>query len=307
MRRLRDDHVNLTRRGTERPAARRGLRATFALLLLVSAALVVLSRIDHPALRELRWRVADAWTPMMSATVAAMAPVRALAKRFAEQAASGAEVERLAAENRRLATEAGRVAALERQLADLSALARVVPQREGPFVSGRVVATSNGALARTATIDAGRLDGVRIGYPVVNGDGVVGRVLETGGAGARVLLLSDLASRVPAIVGRQGTLAVVAGDGSPRPRLEVVADGSGITEGDGVATSGIGGLFPRGLPLGRAVRDGDRWRIEPHARLDALEFVAVMIHPTPLGDLDREAAAAERAQGGGRPGRGGTP
>lgn len=297
MRRLRDDHLNLTRRGADRPP-KHGLRPLFAILFFVSAALLLLSRIGHPLVSDMRWRIGEWLTPLMSLAASVLTPVRRAGQRLADHAASSHEIERLTAENRALKAAAGRAERLERQLADLGALARIVASREMQSVAGRVVSTSHGAMVRTVTIDAGRLDGVRSGYPVVNGDGVVGRVVDAGRGGARVLLLSDFASRVPVVVGRDGVQAILVGDSGARPRLEFLADDAAIAEGDSVETSGVGGVYPRGLAIGRVVRDHDRWRVALHARLDALEFVSVLIFPTPLGDLDRDAVAAERELGG---------
>lgn len=304
MTRLRDTPLNLTRRGVLRPPRRR-FRAVLAVLVVLSMGLLVLDRLKHPVLRDLRWHVSAWLTPVLTAAAQPLEPVRWARRQLAALSATSAEINRLRSENRRLAAATSRVLALERQMAELATLARVVPEHAVPFVSARVVATSSGVFVRTVTINAGRDDGVRAGYPVVSGDGLIGRVLEAGAGSARVMLLTDLSSRVPAVVGTAAVRAVLVGDNGALPRLDFIAATSGSAEGDEVVTSGVGGVYPRGLRIGRVVRGGRTLRVAPYAALDDLEFVAVLRHDTPLGDLDDGASssavgAASRALVGAR-------
>lgn len=279
-----------------------------AMLLLISAGLLALERLNHPVLRDVRWRVSEWLTPVLTAAVAPLEPVRWARRELAAVATSSRELDRLRAENRKLSAAEARAADLERQMAALSALARVVPEHAIPFVSARVVATSSGIFVRSLSINAGRDDGVRSGYPVVGGEGLVGRVVDAGTASARVLLLTDLSSRVPVLVGKSAVRAILMGDNSQRPRLEFVAPGAALADGDEVVTSGVGGIFPRELRVGRVAGGARTPRVEPYAALDDLEFVSVLYHQTALGDLDQDttpsaaigAGAASRAMAGAR-------
>jgi rod shape-determining protein MreC len=293
MKRLREHNVNLVRGG--RASSRgRGRGSAIAVLALVSMGLIALSRIGHPAVKELRWTISEWMTPAMSALADALAPVRAAGRTLSDYATLRGDLERLAAENARLRATEGRNRDLERQLAEVAELARVVTAQPIPFASARVVASASAAFARTVTVNAGREHGVLNGFPVVNGSGVVGRVVESGRTAARVQLLTDLNSRVPVVIGPQGDRAILAGDGGPRPRLEFLSEDARVAAGDEVLTSGVGGLYPRGLRVGRAVREDAALRVEPHAALDGLDFVSVLLYPTPLNDLAGEARAAER-------------
>lgn len=259
-------------------------------LVIVSAGLLMLERLGNPVVRDVRWRIAEWFTPLLSAAVEPSAPVRWVRRRLLAMTATSDELERLRAENRKLAGAEARAAALERQMTELVALARVVPEQSIPFVTARVVATSSGVFVRTLSIDAGRDDGVRAGYPVVSADGLVGRIVDAGAASARVLLLTDLNSRVPVLVGRSAVRAILSGDNNGRPRLEFVAAEAVLSDGDDVVTSGVGGVFPRGLRVGRVVRSGRALRLAPYAALDAPEFVSVLRHDTALGHLDDDTA-----------------
>jgi len=109
---------------------------------------------------------------------------------------------------------------------------------------------------------------------VISGEGLVGRLTEVGVRAARVLLITDLNSRVPVIVESSHTAAVLAGDNSERPRLVYLGNAKDIKIGDRVVTSGEGGIFPPGLPVGVvAALDSGLPRVEPYAELSELGYV----------------------------------
>lgn len=283
MRVLRDDVFMRTKGGRRR---RRPSGVVVFALILLSLALLVLSRIDHPVIRQVRAHTADLLAPILDATATALSPLRRLGDEIAILRGGADEVERLRAQVRQLGAWEARARELERQLADLSSLARVVHEPSLAFVTGRVVADAGGPIARSVLITAGRDHGLRAGYPVINGDGVVGRVLEAGRRSARLLLLTDLNSRIPVIVGNAGVNAILTGDNGGVPRLRHVPAGATLAPGDQVVTSGIGGLFPRGLRVG-VVRAGEGGLdVVLHARLTRLDYVSVLIYGPPALDLD---------------------
>jgi rod shape-determining protein MreC len=150
-------------------------------------------------------------------------------------------------------------------------------------------------------INAGGDQKVKPGYPVLSGDGLVGRIVETGSNAARVLLLTDAQSRIPVHIGPQAVRAVLAGDNGPRARIVFSAPDAEVEAGNEVSTSGTGGLFPRGLRIGTVVEAGVRPTVKPHADLDAVEYLSVLLYDTPELELigaepvaNDSAAAVER-------------
>lgn len=300
MARLRPDPINLTRRGEKRRRLG-GLRALLPALVFVSLGLLLLSRLNHTALVEARWRIAEWLSPALEAAMVPLAPLRRVGRQIADQVDMTDELQRLKSENEKLSNWEWRARDLERQLADLKALNRVV---EGPalaFITSRVIADSSGAFVRSVMIDAGHRADVKTGFPVVNGDGLVGRVVETGASSARVLLANDLNSRIPVVIGAAGVRAILAGDNGAEPRLLYLPQDAKINIGDEVATSGAGGLFPRGLRIGKVAGDAAVPRVAMRARLDALEYVSVLFFDDPsralMGELlpdTRRTSAARR-------------
>ena len=147
-----------------------------------------------------------------------------------------------------------------------------------PMVAARVVSDTRGPFANTRLADAGAEKGVLVGNPVMNERGLVGRVVGVANGASRVLLLTDIASRTPVMIDRTNARAILTGDGGPNPKLEYLRGADPIKEGDRVVTSGDGGVVPRGLPVGAAVKGLDgRWRVVLFADDAAIDYVRILL------------------------------
>lgn len=287
--------LNLMRRGMS-GAGLGPFRLALPVLIFLSVALLGLSKLEHRLIKDMRWRIAELVTPALSAALGPLSSIRWAGQHVTDYFSLVEELDRLRDENQRLRGWEWRSKELERKLADLSALARAVESRPVPFVTARVVANSSGAFVRSAMINAGTDQSIKSGYPALNGDGLVGRIVETGGGAARVLLLTDQSSRIPVHVGARGINAIVAGDNGAMPKLINYPAEAGIAAGDEVATSGIGGLFPRGLRIGVVEGEKGSYRVRPHANLDTIEFLSVLFYESPtLGLINGETPAVRGA------------
>ncbi len=121
-------------------------------------------------------------------------------------------------------------------------------------LGAEVVAREWTGFTRGLTIARGRLDGVERLAPVIGTRGVVGRVAGLRQTSAVVQLLTDPASSIGGVVHRTRAQGLVEGVAGGRLRLKLAANEEGVRIGDLVFTSGIGELFPKGLPLGRVLR-----------------------------------------------------
>jgi rod shape-determining protein MreC len=102
-------------------------------------------------------------------------------------------------------------------------------------------------------------------------------VTEVGDRAARVLMITDLNSRIPVAIDGNHDRAILAGDNTDRPQLAYVGPHTKINIGDRVVTSGDGGVFPPGMPVGTiASVDGGLIRVEPFADLSRIEFLRVV-------------------------------
>ncbi len=162
-------------------------------------------------------------------------------------------------------------------LAQLKTLMKVRQPGRTPIVTARIVAATSGSVVRTALIAAGTGDGIGVGMPVITAQGLIGRTIESGNHSARVLLLTDPASRIPVVVQRTGQAGLAIGGN--RPALELrdrVGPEVPLLAGDRLVTSGDGGVFPPGVPVGTIIAAGvEPPQIRPAATPIGVGFVTI--------------------------------
>ncbi|MDB5418347.1 MAG: mreC [Phenylobacterium sp.] len=163
-----------------------------------------------------------------------------------------------------------------------------------PMVAARVVLDSRGPFANTRLANAGQEKGVKVGNPVLSENGLVGRIIGVTNGASRVLLTTDTASKIPVMIDRTNARAILTGDGGPNPKLDYLRGQSPVKEGDRVMTSGDGGVMPRGLPVGTAVKGLDgRWRVVLAADKAPIDFVRVLLFED-FTQLVNQKALAEK-------------
>lgn len=161
-----------------------------------------------------------------------------------------------------------------------------------PMVFAHTLLDARGPFNRTRLCDAGSNLGVTEGNPAIAARGLVGRVSGVGPGACRILLLSDVESRVPVMLPRTNGRAILMGDGGPNPALGYLRTHDAVKEGDRVLTSGDGGVIPRGLPVGSVVRGLDgSWRVALDADDTGLDDVRILL----FHDFSQVAAQADLA------------
>jgi rod shape-determining protein MreC len=185
------------------------------------------------------------------------------------------ELRRQLAQDRALRDE---VAALREVNARYRALLGVSTEPPLPHVFARTVLDARGPFANTRIADAGADRGVIEGNPVLSEHGLVGRVTGVGDHVSRIMLLTDVESRTPVLIARTNGRAILTGDGGPNPQLDYLRTHDALREGDRVLTSGDGGVLPRGLPVGVAVKSYDGgWRVALDSDAAPIDFVQILI------------------------------
>jgi rod shape-determining protein MreC len=161
-----------------------------------------------------------------------------------------------------------------------------------PMVAAEVISDARGPFANSRLADAGAEKGVMIGNPVMSDRGLVGRVVGVTHGASRVLLLTDVSSRTPVMVERTNARAILTGDGSAHPKMAYMRGVDPARVGDRVLTSGDGGVFPRGLPVGVAVKGVDgTWRVKLDSDDSPIDFVRVLLFRSFDQMVDRKALA----------------
>lgn len=122
-----------------------------------------------------------------------------------------------------------------------------------PVLPAQIIGEDASSWFRTVVIDKGSEDGLRENLPVVVAEGVVGRVVKVAPRQARVLLIADASSAVASLIQRTRTRGVSRGRGDTLV-LDYALREDPVVEGDLIITSGTGGVFPKGLPIGRVAK-----------------------------------------------------
>jgi rod shape-determining protein MreC len=153
-------------------------------------------------------------------------------------------------------------------------------------VAAQVVGRDFNGWFRILYIDKGSRDGIAKGMAVTAPEGLVGQVLVTAPSSAKVLLITDIRSSVAALIQRSRSSGIVIGSVNNGCKMKYLKLNADIKIGDRVISSGLGGVFPKGLFIGQVSRiyEGDAGffldaEITPGVNMDRLEEVLVIIRP----------------------------
>ena len=144
-------------------------------------------------------------------------------------------------------------------------------------ITARVLSSPYDGLHHFFLIAAGERENLEKDQAVIVPDGVVGRLEKVGRYMSRVLLLNDASSRIPVMTSVSEQKAILAGDGSFLPTLVYVEDTRKVQQGEKVVTSGLGGIFPSGLPVGHVdqIING-KIRVRSYIPFQNLEWVHIL-------------------------------
>lgn len=244
-------------------------------------------------------------TPAQAALSTVARAIAGVVGRYAELTHVRAENEKLRAENTRLRAElvqTKRVAAESGRYQRLLGLKDTTPAET---LAARVIGIDASPYFRIARVELDRGEGlVRRGMPVLTPEGVVGRINRVSGSTSDILLAVDPRSSIDVFIPRTGGRGVLrgkSGENGYRCSVEYLMRGEQAREGDLVVTSGMGGAFPRDLPVGKVTRvvpnpSGLYQEIEviPDVDFARLSEVLIVVAAPPAPDPDAAVPAARR-------------
>lgn len=145
------------------------------------------------------------------------------------------------------------------------------------FTTAKVVSDRGGPFARTAVINVGENQGLKRHQPIVNAEGLVGRITEVGDHSAQVLLLTDINSKIPVLTADSRERAIAAGDNTSALRLNYLPQDSKVTVGEKIITSSDGDTLPEGLTVGEVTSiEGGVVTVKPYVSWQRLDFVSAI-------------------------------
>ncbi|MBD0864140.1 MAG: rod shape-determining protein MreC [Rhodobacteraceae bacterium] len=254
-------------------------RLFLAILILCLAGIFLIWWIDSPRVERFRAEVVDRVVPGMDWLITPVTGIANLVRDFQSY-------QRLVEQNRELRSELRQMHAwkeaalqLEQENARLLDMNNVRLDPRLTYVTGVVIADSGSPFRQSVLLNVGARDGIVDGWAAIDGIGLVGRISGVGQNTARVILLTDPSSSVPATVQPSSQTILINGDNSVAPVVEFLESPELVRPGDRVITSGDGGVFPSGLLIGQVAKDRNgRLRVRLAADYGRLKFLRVLRH-----------------------------
>ncbi len=251
-------------------------KLTLPVLIAIAFGLMLLGKADALLAERARMALADALAPIYGALAEPLGSLRGAIDAGQSVFTLVTENARLREENDRLRRWESVALALDAENAALKTNLHWIPDPAPSYVTARVVADAGGVYARAVLLSVGPNHSIAKGQIALDDRGLVGRVTELGSRSARVLLITDMNSRIPVILESSRARAMLVGTNANRPRLMYWPEGQAPAEGDRVVTSAEANAFPAGLPVGVVHYTTSKVpEVEPLARLDRLEVVRI--------------------------------
>lgn len=217
----------------------------------------------------------------LGATVSA--PVQGLGNIFTNLTADQATLSELQQENDELRARNVELEESEQTAQRLQSLLDLRDVNSLQSTAARIISGASDSWSATVTIDKGTSSGLSVGMPVTSSSGVIGQIIECGATTSTVRLLTDENSSISAMVQSSRAQGMLEGSATGEVSLTLVRTSQDVSVGDVVITSGLGGVFPKGLPIGQVTsvekNPGDLYLdivVELYARTESSEEVLVI-------------------------------
>jgi rod shape-determining protein MreC len=255
---------------------------SIAIVAVLAAALVVLGRAQSSLFDRARTYFSDATAPVLEVVRGPLNGVGRWVRGIDDIFVVYQENLRLKEEVARLKKWQNNALVLEQRINRYQLLLNSVTDPSLSSVTAHVIGRANRPFLDTVILDAGKNQGIKPGEAVVDARGMIGRVYLVGNHTAWVILLTDLSSRIPVAIEPGHVQAILTGDNSGTPGLELSKQGAPLKDGAEIVTSGDGGLLPSGLEVGNVFWNGSEFRAQLLADSTTADDVRILdLHSPP--------------------------
>ncbi len=252
-------------------------RSAVILLLGVSVWLISTGKNQNSVSHSLRMKIADGIVPVISVLAKPIDAASSFSGWVQDMLVLQEENKALRAENTHLRQLYSSAVQLKSENERLRALLKFAPVGKQGYTSAQVAVDTSSPYSRSVLLTAGSENGVQEDSAVINDKGMVGRIIEVGKNTARVLLLTDINSRIPVMAETSHEHSIAAGSGGDTLTLMYLPENSKVKAGEKVVTSGDGALIPPGLPVGIVSKvTKDTVTVKTFADWYRLEYVSVI-------------------------------
>ena len=247
------------------------------ILIIICLILIIIGKLDLVAIRNFSAIVTDFFAPISNFISKPALELENVIKDVKSATFLRNENLKLKSENRRLKILENKLTNFESELIELKKIVNFKFDSNKIIYTGRVLNISGGTFAKTMLVNAGLLDGIKKGQPVISSMGLVGSIISVGPSSSRVLLTIDINSMIPSYLTQSGWPTIVQGENSTLLKLRFLSSEAEPIVGEMIETSGHGGIFPPGIPVGRVVSITDgTFLVQPSANPQKLRFVSVL-------------------------------
>jgi len=258
---------------------RKGTQQRFSLFILVlfSVLLIFLETIETKPLNLFRSFVKDV---IYRGTIFVSYPIKG-ANNFTNFLESHINLyddyKELAGENDKLKNKIYDIDYLEMENSQLRRLIDEQVKSSSDLVSARVMIDKQSPYLNSFVINIGGNKNIKNGMAVLDGKNFIGRIVDVNYFSSRILLITDLNSKIPVISEPAESHAILSGHGNNEPTLEYLPDNHNIKDGDKVYTSGKEGIFKPGIAIGETKLEDYQVKVKLFSNLDQITFVNVSL------------------------------
>lgn len=255
--------------------------ASSLVLIMIALGLVFVSSANPSAFNDIRASATNVMSPLISVISYPVQQATTFVRNVSGLSEMQTKIAELNKENARLRDWYQTALVLEEQNNSLRDLlnVKIDPKRE--YITGRIIADVGSAFVKSLLVKLGHDDGVKKGFAVISGDGLIGRLIDVSSQTSRVLLVTDMNSRVPVIIEGTKQHAILAGRNSEDPILEHLPKEAELKDGARIVTSGHGGMFPAGIPIGVMKSDAQgKLSVQLFSDMNSLQYVRVIASET---------------------------
>ena len=145
------------------------------------------------------------------------------------------------------------------------------------LISSRVMMDKQSPFLNSLIINSGVNKKIKKGMAVLDGNNFIGKIVDVNFFSSRILLVTDLNSKIPVMVEPTGNHAVLSGTGHNEPILDFLPENNAVQTGNKVYTSGKGGIFSPGIPIGQVRKDNGKFFVSLFSELSQITFVNIAL------------------------------
>ena len=154
----------------------------------------------------------------------------------------------------------------------------IAPPSNDDYITAKISMDVTTSFTKSVIVNVGENTNIQIGQAAISANGLIGSIVEVYNNYSRVLLITDINSKIPVRIGNNRVKAILSGTNKNKLELLYLKEDDVINENDEVYTSGDGGYFNSGIPIGIVKKENNKTYVDPLHNLDQLQYVQIFLN-----------------------------